>query len=111
MQKNTHRFKELTMLCLAKPNAYIANAEFALEALKNPYPYKLVNLGKGINTDRDEYFPSLTADDELLLFTRNIKDQRAMAGQGIQEDIFVSRITPNGWSNAIGISYKHQHRV
>jgi outer membrane protein OmpA-like peptidoglycan-associated protein len=97
-------FQGTNDVLFSEAKRYVANAEFALEALKNPYPYKLVNLGKGVNTDRDEYFPSLTADDELLLFTRNIKDQRAMAGQGIQEDIFVSRITQDGWSKAVGIS-------
>ncbi|MFP5470349.1 MAG: OmpA family protein [Bacteroidia bacterium] len=83
---------------------FIANAEFAIEALKNPYPYKLVNLGKVVNTDRDEYFPSLTADDELLLFTRNIKDERALNAQKIQEDIFVSVITKEGWQKAYSVS-------
>ena len=43
-----------------------------------------------LNTEMDEYFPSLTTDDSTLIFTRLINDNRALMGN-LQEDIFISQ--------------------
>ena len=40
----------------------IKNCEFAINAMKNPVPFNPVNVGPGINTTDDEYWPSITAD-------------------------------------------------
>ncbi len=49
----------------------LASALFASAAVKNPVPFNPQSLGSAINTPDDEYFPTLTADGETLLFTRN----------------------------------------
>ncbi len=49
----------------------LASALFASAAVKNPVPFNPQSLGAAINTPDDEYFPTLTADGETLLFTRN----------------------------------------
>lgn len=54
-----------------KAERLIRNARFAAEAVKKPVPFVLRNMGAGINSKADEYFPSLTADGETLVFTRN----------------------------------------
>lgn len=54
-----------------KAERLIRNARFATEAVKKPVPFVLRNMGDGINSKADEYFPSLTADGETLVFTRN----------------------------------------
>lgn len=55
----------------SKAEKLIANARFAAEAVKNPVPFVLRNVGPGVNTKADEYFPTLTADGGTLIFTRN----------------------------------------
>jgi outer membrane protein OmpA-like peptidoglycan-associated protein/tetratricopeptide (TPR) repeat protein len=39
------------------------------ELKRNPVSAKVINLGAGINSDQDDYFPSVTADETMLLFT------------------------------------------
>jgi outer membrane protein OmpA-like peptidoglycan-associated protein/tetratricopeptide (TPR) repeat protein len=43
------------------------NAGKALK--KTPVSVKITNLGANINSDQDDYFPSVTADETMLLFT------------------------------------------
>ena len=81
----------------------INNCVFALNAIKDSLPYKPVNLGPGVNTEMPEYFPSITADDSTLLFTRKIEDNRAPMGYK-QEEIFVATKSKTGWVNSHLIS-------
>lgn len=67
----------------------IQNCVFALRAIKNPVDFNPINLGKEVNTEMPEYFPSITADDSTLLFTRMVKDDLAPLGNK-QEDIFIT---------------------
>ncbi len=48
----------------------LKSAQFAANAVKNPVAFDPKPVGDSINTKWSEYFPSLTADDELLIFTR-----------------------------------------
>ncbi|MDO8367730.1 MAG: OmpA family protein [Saprospiraceae bacterium] len=48
----------------------LKSAKFAAEAVKNPIAFDPKSVGDSINTKWSEYFPSLTANDELLIFTR-----------------------------------------
>lgn len=82
---------------------YIRNCEFALEAVKRPVPFNPVNLGPGVNTAMPEYFPSLTADDQTMLFTRLVDDPNAAMG-GRQEDLFKSAWKNDHWSEGLSIS-------
>jgi outer membrane protein OmpA-like peptidoglycan-associated protein/Tol biopolymer transport system component len=73
-----------------------------IELTANPVPFEPINLGKNINTEAPEYFPSISADDSMLIFTRVIKNQAAT--DGIHEDFFVSYKQPDGnWSKAENI--------
>lgn len=68
----------------------IASADFAISQPKSdPIPFE--NLGTQINSNYDEYFPSTSADERFLYFTRNT------AGN---EDIFVSEQVRGVWSPA-----------
>lgn len=73
------------------------NAEFGANAVKNPRQIKPVNMGKGINTDFNEYFPSITADGKQFLFTREIK----MSELDRQEDFYISKKEGNEWKEAM----------
>ena len=86
---------------LVNVDRMINNCVFALNV--DTLPYDIVNLGPGVNTSMPEYFPSITADDSTLLFTRKIEDSRAPMGSK-QEEIFVANKTKNGWVNSHLIS-------
>lgn len=65
--------------------------QFALQyAATHPdtsYVFAPINLGDSINSPRSEYYPSITIDDSLLVFTRK--------GDGIREDFMESaRLQP-----------------
>lgn len=50
----------------------IERCEFAIHAMNHPVPFNPINMGDSINTIYDEYWPSLTADEEMLVFTRQV---------------------------------------
>lgn len=79
------------------------NASFAVEAKKNPSDYEPINLGSGVNTEVPEYFPTITADDQTLLFTRRVKDPDHP--RGAQEDFFITHPNEDGtWETGYSIS-------
>ncbi len=75
-----------------------AEAAFRDMAMKNPVDFDLVRLPEEINSREDsEYLPSFTADENTLVFARNVG--------GRQEDFFVSyRDDTGSWSPAQPIS-------
>ncbi len=50
------------------------NCEFAIDYQKkhpsNSYSFQPINLGDSVNTERSEYYPTLSISDSLLVFTR-----------------------------------------
>ena len=62
------------------------NCVFAIEAIKNPVEFNPLNLGSNINTDLEEYLPSLSIDGNTLVFSKR------MIGKDIppQEDFYIS---------------------
>jgi hypothetical protein len=50
----------------------IERCDFAIHAMNHPVPFNPINMGDSINTIYDEYWPSLTADEEMLVFTRQV---------------------------------------
>lgn len=75
----------------------ILNCEFAINAMKNPVPFNPVNVGAGVNTGDSEYFPTLTVDQQQLLFTRRVTDSRGYQ----QEDFFVSPNENGYWGTGV----------
>lgn len=76
----------------------LINARFGAEAVKHPKPYKLLNVGEGINTAMNEYFPSVTVDGEWFLFTRGLTDPQMPGYEN--EDFFISRKVNGVWQPA-----------
>jgi len=74
---------------------------FAVEEIKNPVPFEPINLGANVNTSYDEYYPGITADDAMLLYTRRIKDNANYFGE--QEDFFVSVRKGGEWGKNYNI--------
>ena len=85
---------------LAARNA--KNCEFAIGAVKNPVPFSPETAGEGINTAHDEYWPSITADGQTLMFTRQIRPGENVLRKGIsQEDFYISYLSGKIWQEAV----------
>jgi len=79
----------------------IRNCEFAIEAIKKPIQFNPVNLGNGINSSDDEYWPSITADGQTLMFTRQTySDYYPKAMGSMQEDFYISTKSNGIWQKA-----------
>lgn len=74
------------------------SCNFAIEAMKHPIKFSPVNLGDGVNTQYPEYFPTITGDDQMLLFTRRIPDEASPFGN--QEDFFYSIYDNGKWGKS-----------
>jgi len=60
-------------------------------------------LNSNINTDLDEYWPTITADEERMFFTRK------SSGRFEQEDFYVSEKRNNKWQRALPLSSINTH--
>jgi outer membrane protein OmpA-like peptidoglycan-associated protein len=93
--------KELT----EKAMKILKNCEFAIKAIKNPVPFKPVNLGSNINSTYDEYWPSLTADGQTLVITvlTPIQANGGFFQARKQEDFFISFWEKGEWTKVKNI--------
>lgn len=66
----------------------LRDSKFAKIAVSNPVNYTLSEVTGGINSQYDEYFPTLTADDSTMLYTRLLPIE--LGGNAMQEDFFYS---------------------
>ncbi|MCC6837285.1 MAG: PD40 domain-containing protein, partial [Bacteroidia bacterium] len=79
-----------------KAEMNLLNCNFAIEAMKNPVPFEPKNIGDGINSSLDEYFPAITADDQTFLFTRNNRTEVI----NLQEDFLIAKKVNGIWQKA-----------
>jgi hypothetical protein len=80
----------------------IKNCEFAIEAVKNPVPFSPESVGAGINTSDDEYWPSITADGQTLMFTRQARPGELTQLHRVpQEDFYLSYLSGGNWQTAV----------
>jgi outer membrane protein OmpA-like peptidoglycan-associated protein/Tol biopolymer transport system component len=105
-EARTHfeRFKEYANInpeMVEKANFELANCEFAIKAMKNPVPFEPINMGPGVNTDAPEYYPGVSADNQMLIFTRLDKDPNSF--QGKNENLYVSRNLEGAWLPGVRI--------
>ncbi len=79
----------------------IKNCEFAIKAMANPVPFTAISVGKGINTSDDEYWPSITADGQKMMFTRQANlHGEPVFGSIAQEDFYISIYSDKSWKLA-----------
>ncbi len=80
----------------------IRNCEFAIEAIRQPVLFNPESIGPGINTEDDEYWPSITADGQTLIFTRQLYSGAGrQAGARSHEDFYISTLSDEGWGRAV----------
>ena len=89
------KFPGISATSVEKAMKYLVDCRFSLEALKNPVPFKPLNIGPAINSVEDEYLPAITADEETIIFTRQAFRN---------EDFYTSKKQNNEWSNATYLS-------
>ncbi|MBL0342095.1 MAG: hypothetical protein IPP71_14930 [Bacteroidetes bacterium] len=76
----------------------ILSCDFAINALKNPVPFNPQNLGENINSPYDEYFPTITVDDQMMFYTRNRPDSEG--SQRFHEDFYISKKNGNSFGKS-----------
>ena len=79
-----------------------ASCDLSIRSKENPVPFEPKNLGPNINTRYDEYWPSLSADEKMLVYTKLLPiDKSIPAFHGNrQEDLYFSRFEDGGWQAA-----------
>ena len=92
--------KSKSLLQKAQKNLNIC--EFALKAMENPVPFEPENLGPSINSENDEYWPSLSADESIMVFTMllPIDARNPVTRANRQEDLYYSRYEDGAWQPA-----------
>jgi len=73
---------------------------FAMEAMKNPVPFNPENLGSAVNSEYSEYWPSLSVDEKILMFTVMLP-VKAPSGEDVlylHEDFFYSLQSEGSWT-------------
>jgi outer membrane protein OmpA-like peptidoglycan-associated protein/Tol biopolymer transport system component len=85
----------------------MGDCTFALKAVANPVPFNPVNLGPNINTKYDEYWPSLSADESMLVFTAQIPIDPTNPDvyMNRQEDFYYSEFKDGKWQPAVNAGY------
>ncbi len=66
---------------------------FADSAFNNPVNFQAINIGRGVNSEYDEYWPSLSVDESVLVFTRQIPinpNSSLRSPESMHEDLFIS---------------------
>lgn len=96
--------KRATMNDLARKN--IEKCHFALNQLANPVPFDPINLSPNVNTDLDEYWPSLSADERTLVYTVKLpkNPDKGIKGTQWQEDLYITFRNDDGsWTKGIPV--------
>jgi outer membrane protein OmpA-like peptidoglycan-associated protein len=80
---------------------------FSINAVANPVPFQPVNLGPNINTVYDEYWPSLSADESIMVFTVQIPidPSNPEVYRNRQEDFYFSEFRDGKWQPAVNAGY------
>lgn len=78
----------------------IKQCEDALELVAQPVPFNYKNMGQNINTEFDDYWPSITADESYFSTTVKLNKRQGQSewGKGCHEDLFLSKKVNNVWS-------------
>lgn len=80
----------------------LSDCEFGINAMKNPVPFKPVNLGDSINSADEDYFPTITADEQTIVITRKIRIDKNKSNniENTQEDIYIAKKIKGKWRKA-----------
>lgn len=74
-----------------RKRVYEFAVDYAKQYPRSNYQFNPTNLGKAVNSEEPEYYPSLTLDGKTLVFTRRVQND---------EDFYVTRFNDTAWSEA-----------
>lgn len=77
---------------------------FRRELMENRVEFSPVNLGNGINTPDDEYINGISADGQMLYFTRK-EPTNEIKGKEFIENFFFSTWRDGRWDSAVLLGY------
>ncbi len=84
----------------------LASCNFSVEAVSHPIAFQPIDAGDSINTNAEEYWPSLNAEANEVVFTRlETRDKNGQKISKPQEDFFKSILGSTGWHKAIPLGY------
>lgn len=88
-----------------KVMARIDECVFAADLVKRKVPFSPENMGEAINSEMDEYWPSLTIDSKNFIFTRlvPIEGVTSVLLPRFQEDFYQSVYDSTSWTQAVPI--------
>ncbi len=77
--------------------------DFAIDAIKHPVPFQPERLGNAVNSEYSEYWPSLSVDEQMIIFTVMLPLATREGGNplNLNEDFFYATRTGNQWSNRV----------
>ncbi|QZE15079.1 OmpA family protein [Halosquirtibacter laminarini] len=109
--ENYNRYLEHTQesdsLFLDEVHLRLESCRFTIEAMKNPVPFSPFSIGEGINTEEDEYWPSISMDESTMVFTRLLKtDPNSKQRYAIpQEDFYESKVDGDHWGQSQNMGF------
>lgn len=89
-----------------KTHLYIDKCKVAIELMSNPVNFLPENVGEGINTENDEYWPSISLDGKTMIYTVLLTDSTRTYRNGEfvkQEDFYISEFKNNVWQKGVSI--------
>jgi outer membrane protein OmpA-like peptidoglycan-associated protein len=86
---------------ISKAQKIIQNTAFASYAVQHPVPFAPQDMSDSINTTGDEYWPSLSADGNMLVFTTTVPAKTGFGASDLQEDFYVSKKINGQWTKAV----------
>lgn len=83
-------------------NDNVKMCNYRIDMMNNPVPFKPINLGNVVNTEWDDYKPSLIADESYIIVTSLIPQKQEyykQYGEQMQEDMFIISNKDGNWSD------------
>lgn len=90
---------------LLRAKDLLGRARFAADAVASPVAFHPVNPGPAINSEHSEYSPSLTADEQVLVFTRKKARHTGATHPHSDyfEDFYISYFRDGQWTEAVNM--------
>ncbi len=91
---------KLPPIKVALADSFIVRCRYGITAMEHPVPFHPVNLGDSINSEYDDYWPSISADEKTLVITSNIPKDSLLpySEKNRQEDFFISTWEDGHWT-------------
>ena len=89
-------FKDQNANRVESAKRQLKNCDFSIKSLANPQSFKFENMGEGVNSQWEEYLPSISADGKLFVITRRGPYQNGI----VSEDFFQSEYKDGRWGMA-----------